>query len=37
MANFTHTDIRIVKPTFDSKLTDLVIEKSYRIQTFKMY
>lgn len=26
MAKFKHTDIRLVQPTFDSKLTDLVIE-----------
>jgi Fic family protein len=26
MAKFIHTDIRLVQPTFDSKLTDLVIE-----------
>ena len=26
MANFIHTDIRLVQPNFESKLTDLVIE-----------
>ena len=26
MAKFKHSDIRLVQPTFDSRLTDLVIE-----------
>ena len=28
-AKFTHYDLKLVKPTFDSSLTDLIIELDY--------